>query len=78
MHEINARFSQAMANTSLTDVDFKTYARKKGKWKSVLREFQIEFLGWKLLSDKMKRKLTRRLAKAYQEEIDKINLGGDE
>lgn len=34
-------------------------------WDDVYSDFKVTFDGWRNLSDKMKKKLTRRLAKAY-------------
>lgn len=70
VHEINARYAQAMHNLQLTTMDFKTFDDVKKEWDKVYKEFKIKFDGWINLSDKMKRKLTRRLAKAYQEAVD--------
>ena len=75
VHEINARFSQAVSDIALTDIDFDSpdYDTIKGDWKRVFTEFKNTFVGWEYLSDKMKRKITIRLAKAYQEEFELRN-----
>jgi len=70
VHEINARFAQAMHKVRLVGMsdDWTTY--EKNPWKDVYSQFKTYFEGWRRLSDKMQKKLTRRLAKAYQEAID--------
>lgn len=72
VHEINARYAQAMQKTQLTGMDFNTFDDIKKNWEDVYRQFRTNFFGWNLLSDKMKRKLTRRVAKAYQEESENL------
>lgn len=72
VHEINARYAQAIQKTQLTGMDFDTFDDIKKNWEDVYRQFRTNFVGWKLLSDKMKKKLVRRLAKAYQEESEKL------
>jgi len=72
VHEINARYAQAMQKISLKTMDFKTFDDIKEDWNKVYRDFKLHFDGWEHLSDKMKKKLTRRLAKAYQEISDEL------
>ena len=71
-HEINARFAQAVAKIGLVDIDFDspTFDTIKADWNRVYGDFKTTFEGWRHLSDKMKKKLTRRLAKAYQEQYE--------
>lgn len=70
-HEINARFAQAMHKVRMVGLDDNLDDVMK-PWDGVFKDFQIYFDGWRVLSDKMKRKLTRRLAKAYQEESENL------
>ncbi len=72
VHEINARYAQAMQKTSLTGMDFSTFDDIKKNWDDVYSAFRTNFVGWRHLSDKMKKKLVRRLAKAYQEESENL------
>lgn len=72
VHEINARYTQAMAKFALVGFDFNTFDDVKKNWNDVYYDFKKHFDGWNILSDKMKRKMTRRVAKAYQEEIEKM------
>lgn len=72
VHEINARYAQAIQKTQLTGMDFDTFDDIKKNWEDVYRQFRTNFEGWRLLSDKMKKKLVRRLAKAYQEESENL------
>lgn len=71
-HEINARFAQALHKISLKTINVDTWDDKALPWKHVFTSFKSQFRGWHVLSDKMKRKLTRRLAKAYQETNDNL------
>ena len=73
VHEINARYTQAMHAVRMTGIDMETFNKTMSPWESVYKSFQSEFDGWRNLSDKMKRKLTRRLAKAYSETADEVN-----
>jgi hypothetical protein len=41
-------------------------------WKNVYSDFKTHFVGWQILSDEMRKKLTRRLAKAYSEESNSL------
>lgn len=71
VHEINARFAQAMANIPLTSMDDNWKYNMK-PWPEVYKKLIIYFDGWENLSDKMKKRLTQRLAKAYQEKSDNL------
>lgn len=75
-HEIWARFSQAMYRVS-----FVTWDRERSKEdflfkmkpiKDVVREFKYEFNGFKLLSDKMKRKLINKVVQFWHYEAEKL------
>jgi len=77
VHEINARYAQAMHKTVMTGMDYDTFDDIKKEWNKVYSEFKLNFFGWRHLSDKMKRKLTRRLAKAYQEEIENLKTASE-
>jgi len=77
VHEINARYAQAMQKIVLTGMDFKTFDDVKEDWNKVYKDFKINFEGWRHLSDKMKKKLTRRLAKAYQESIENLKTAAE-
>jgi len=70
VHEINARYAQAMHRVRMTSVDSQTLKRSVSPWEDVYGAFKSEFDGWRNLSDKMKKKLVRRLAKAYSESSD--------
>jgi len=71
VHEINARYAQAMHGVRISTMDDK-WNEIMNSWDKVYRSFQFEFDGWRNLSDKMKRKLTRRLAKSYQKESEQL------
>lgn len=73
VHEINARYAQAMHSVRMTGVNFETFEKSMNPWEGVYSAFKGEFDGWRNLSDKMKRKLTRRLAKAYSETADAVS-----
>lgn len=73
VHEINARYAQTMHAIRMIGIDFKTFKKSMNPWEGVYNAFKGEFDGWENLSDKMKRKLTRRLAKAYSETADEVN-----
>lgn len=77
VHEINARYAQAMHKIVLTGMDFETFDDIKEDWNKVYRSFKTNFDGWRHLSDKMKKKLTRRLAKAYQEAIENLKTASE-
>jgi len=72
IHEINARYAQAIHKVRLTKIDYNTFDDIKAEWDDVYRQFKVNFYGWNHLSDKMKKKLVRRLAKAYQEESENL------
>lgn len=71
VHEINARYAQAMHKVRLKGLDdnFNDIIKP---WKNVYSDFKTHFVGWQILSDEMKKKLTRRLAKAYNEESNDL------
>ena len=71
VHEINARYAQAIQRVNIKTMD-DAWNEIMTPWKKVHGAFQSEFDGWRNLSDKMKKKLTRRLAKAYQEESENL------
>ena len=77
VHEINARYAQAMHKIVLTGMDYETFDDVKEDWNKVYRSFKANFDGWRHLSDKMKKKLTRRLAKAYQEAIENLKTASE-
>jgi GH24 family phage-related lysozyme (muramidase) len=72
VHEINARYAQTMNKVRMTSLD-DDWNHVEKPWKSVYSDFKTHFDGWSRLSDKMKKKLTRRLAKAFQESSDRIS-----
>jgi GNAT superfamily N-acetyltransferase len=71
VHEINARYAQAMHKVRAVTFDDEFNDVMK-PWDGVFREFKLYFDGWRFLSDKMKKKLIRRVAKAYQEESENL------
>jgi ADP-ribose pyrophosphatase YjhB (NUDIX family) len=71
VHEINARYAQAMQKVRVKGIDDNFNDTLK-TWDDVFRQFKLYFDGWRFLSDKMKKKLTRRVAKAYQEESENL------
>ncbi len=71
VHEINARYAQTMHRVRIKGFD-DNFNDTLNPWKDVFSQFKLNFNGWRLLSDKMKKKLTRRLAKAYQEESENL------
>jgi len=77
VHEINARYAQAMQKTILTGMDYDTFDDIKKNWNDVIGSFRVNFAGWRHLSDKMKKKLTRRVAKAYQEAIENLKTASE-
>jgi len=70
-HEINARYAQAMQKARLTSVDDEWNEIMK-PWKEAYSSFRSNFKGWRILSDKMKKRLINRLAKAYQYESEHL------
>ena len=75
VHEINARFAQAIQKINLKSMNYNTFDDIKRNWNDVMLDFTVNFDGWRNLSDKMKKKLVRRLAKMYQEEIENFKTG---
>lgn len=69
--EINARYAQAMHETRMYQMN-NEHKRVMKSWEDVLSEFKINFDGWKDLNDKMRKRLTQRVSKAFQETSDKI------
>lgn len=77
VHEINARYAQAIQKTVLKTMDWDTLDDIKKDWNIVYGDFKSNFDGWRHLSDKMKKKITRRLAKAYQEESENLKTASE-
>ncbi len=71
VHEINARYAQAMHRVRIDTMD-DNWNEVMNPWNKVYSSFKSEFDGWINLSDKMKKKLTRRLAKAYQTTSERL------
>ncbi len=71
-HEINARFAQALDDIALTSRNYESDDLEviKADWNKVLSDFKISFKGWDVLSNKMKKRLSTRLAKSFQEEYE--------
>ena len=75
-HEINARFAQSMQKARLKTVDDEWNDIMK-PWDEAYRSFKSNFKGWQILSDKMRKRLTNRLAKAYQYESEQLKTAVD-
>ena len=71
VHEINARYAQAMQKVRIKGYD-DNFNDVMKTWDDVYSQFKLNFEGWRFLSDKMKKKLARRVAKAYQEESENL------
>lgn len=69
--EINARYAQAVQQTRFYKID-KENNKAAESWDNVFSSFKTFFYGWSGLSDKMKRRLTQRVSKAYQEISEKL------
>ncbi len=76
-HEINARFTQAIKKVRFWEYDksvkFDINNTKKIKipFKDVLKDFKLEFEGWKDMTPKVKLKLTKRLSQFWTNDWDK-------
>lgn len=75
-HEIWARFSQAIQNTSFYTFDIDEKNEKlvyfMNPLKNVVRDFQRKFKGFGILPDKMKRKLLNKIVQFWHYEQEKI------
>ena len=74
-YEINARFSEALKKLSwykIIDLTPSGPIKEIQDWDYLYKKFKYEFYGWNVMSDKMKKRLTQRLAKSYQEVKEKL------
>jgi len=73
-HEIWARFTQAVSKTRFTTIDFETthIIHKMNPLPEVLKNFRSEFVGWRLLPDKMKKKLYGKVSQFWHKEKELI------
>ena len=72
-HEINARFSQAIEAINPFDLVQvgDDWERKVLSWDEYYKEFVKKFMGWDVMSPNNRKRLTTRLAKTYQQFLDK-------
>jgi hypothetical protein len=71
-HEINTRFTQAMAKTSIHNF---TDTRKDNKFVSLndyINDFKGNFLGWESMTDKVQKNLIRRASQYYHSNLEKF------
>jgi hypothetical protein len=68
-HEISARFTQAVRKTTFVDLEFTDDSTKyyytEIPFKKVYRDFKRNFKGWDILTDKYKKRLTRKLSQFW-------------
>lgn len=66
-HEINARFSQALAKVRFDKFDDNWEIKSKKPFNEVLKDFKYEFENWRVLTPKMQQWITKRLYKYWDE-----------
>lgn len=66
-HEINARFSQALAKVRFDKFDDNWEHKSKKPFNEVLKDFKYEFENWRILTPKMQQWITKRLYKYWDE-----------
>lgn len=68
-HEVNARFTQAIADIRIFELD-DDFRKVLKKWEDYYYDFRTTFMGYAEMSNGIKKNLVRRLAKVYQDAAD--------
>lgn len=68
-HEINARFSQALAKTHFDKLSDDWESKFKKPFEDVLKDFKYNFEQWRTLTPKMQQWITKRLYKYWDEHV---------
>lgn len=79
-HEVNARYTQALKETSFYNVGSGFHNFTPKPFKDVLEDFLLNFTSWEYLSNKMKKRVKNRLYKdwiIFNNEFEKENKNSE-
>lgn len=64
-HEINARFAQAIQKTRMWNLKEETWDKIINDFKLCFKDFKSNFVGWNVLDEKYKKRITNRVYKLW-------------